>query len=98
MAACAGGREGSPGWRKPQAFVLPLPADGQAFRQTTQPAAWFEATIRHPAGACGQLARASWPVGQPVSTTVVAAGSGWPGLKNPSSVHHTSNACGTHTQ
>jgi hypothetical protein len=28
--------------------VLPRPAGGQAFRQATQPAAWLEATIRHP--------------------------------------------------
>jgi hypothetical protein len=73
-------------------------AGGQAFRQTTQPVAWSEATIRHPAGACGQPARAGWPLGQPVSTTVVPAGSGWPGWKNSSFVHHTWNACGTHTQ
>ena len=69
----------------------------QAFRQTTQPPARLEATIRHPAGACGQLACAGWPVGQPVSTTLIPAGGGWAGLKNSSSVHHTSNACGAHS-
>jgi hypothetical protein len=30
----------------------------------TQPPARLEAAIRHPAGACGQLACAGWPTGQ----------------------------------
>src|SRR5690348_3780048 len=70
----------------------------QPLRQTTQPALWSEATIRQPAGACGQLAVAGCPAAQPASTTVVPGGGDCKrGSNGSSSVQETSNTCGTHS-
>src|SRR6516225_3056670 len=52
--------------------------------------------IRQPAGASGHPACADCPVGHPLSTTVVPAGTGCePGVNGSSSVQLTSNVCGT---
>jgi hypothetical protein len=54
-------------------------------RQATQPAAWSEATIRQPGGACRQLACAVRPGSHCISTTVALAGGALvAGLKNSS--------------
>src|ERR1019366_5071473 len=75
--------------------LRPSPGD-YARRQTTQPSVRSEATIRQPAGRCGQLAVAG-PAVQSVSTTVTPAGGWLGGTKSSGCVQEISNDWGTQT-